>query len=234
MPNHCGNNLEISADPKNKESLKQLKDFVKKSIVKNEKEDACEDLTFTFQGVVPMPKELDIPSPARDEYEDQALANIKKYGYSDWYEWRHANWGTKWDAYDDYIGENLKDFVCMSFDTAWAPPIPYYEALAAKYPLLTIEVDYYESGCDFAGKQFYEEGILIDEEEMTYGKWEFLENNDSWWEWKAEQAEEGDLGDLDDFKEHYGDIWEIMNDKDKKDIKKLIKSYKNEEANSES
>ena len=233
MPNHCGNSIEISADLKNRESLKQLKDFVDKSIVK--KEDAYEDLTLTFQGAVPMPKELlNISTPTLEKDKDKAKANTEKYGYSNWYDWRCGNWGTKWDAYDVYISENLKDYVCMSFDTAWAPPIPYYEALAAKYPLLTIEVEYYESGCDFAGKQFYEEGILIDDEEMTYGLWEFRENNESWWDYKAEQAEEGDLGDLDDFKEHHGDIWEIMNDKDRKDIEELIKSYKNEEANSES
>ena len=30
----------------------------------------------------------------------QAIENIAKYGYKDWYDWSIDNWGTKWNAYE--------------------------------------------------------------------------------------------------------------------------------------
>ena len=63
-----------------------------------------------------------------------AYENIEKYGCATWYEWRNANWDTKWNAYEvDYKGRHdEKDFstVVVEFLTAWAPPSPIYENIA--------------------------------------------------------------------------------------------------------
>lgn len=51
--------------------------------------------------------------------------NIRKYGYVDWYGWCRDNWGTKWNACEVCIDDNL-----ISFQTAWCVPDPILEAFA--------------------------------------------------------------------------------------------------------
>ena len=60
----------------------------------------------------------------------------EKYGYTDWYDWACKNWGTKWNACHCSIVDNDH----ISFDTAWAAPVPIFEALAKRYPDRTITV----------------------------------------------------------------------------------------------
>ena len=222
MPNYCNNTLEVSVDPKDREALKQFENFVKTSLVEW-KEDG--EMRFTFDGVVPMPKELDIPSrfPKSDELEALEKANIEKYGHPNWYDWRCEKWGTKWDAVDTYINsEPYLDYIMVSFDTAWSPPIPYYEALSKKYPLLSISVEYGECGMDFAGIAKYEGGELISSEETTYSLYEFTNDNDYWWE-NMEYALEDGSWTLEEFKDMCSDVWAVMDEKDRKDLVNLFK-----------
>lgn len=44
----------------------------------------------------------------------------KQCGEVSWYNWRIKNWGTKWNATNDYIDE---DALVMEFETAWDAPI---------------------------------------------------------------------------------------------------------------
>ena len=68
----------------------------------------------------------------------QYLNNIATYGYANWYNWRLANWGTKWNAYESYIdGDGA---IC--FQTAWSGVPDLIAQLAAKFPSLTIEYDF--------------------------------------------------------------------------------------------
>jgi hypothetical protein len=88
----------------------------------------------------------------------QEAANIDAHGYKNWYDFCVAEWGTKWDVgnEDSYI-EVTKDSVAedkwylnFSFDSAWAPPIEIYEAIAEAGH--EIEAYYYEPGMAFCGK----------------------------------------------------------------------------------
>lgn len=76
--------------------------------------------------------------------------NIKKYGHIDWYGWCRDNWGTKWNASEVYIDNNV-----ITFQTAWCVPDPIFEAFAYicdRYNV-TFEGEYadenmgYNSGC---------------------------------------------------------------------------------------
>lgn len=74
---------------------------------------------------------------------------VKKYGAASAYDWHCKNWGTKWNAcHEDKPAYNshtkAKAEVIYRFDTAWAPPIPVYEAASKKFPNVTIDV--YEEG----------------------------------------------------------------------------------------
>jgi hypothetical protein len=66
----------------------------------------------------------------------------------DWYEWRVANWGTKWNGYDGRISDDGSTF---TFDTAWAPPLPIIKKLA-ELTGQTFILQYIEYGMFFCGQ----------------------------------------------------------------------------------
>lgn len=66
------------------------------------------------------------------------INNIRKYGYSTWYEWRIANWGTKWNSHSVYIINNNE----IEFDTAWSCPVPILVELSNQFKDVEIEVEY--------------------------------------------------------------------------------------------
>jgi hypothetical protein len=66
-----------------------------------------------------------------------AIENEKKYGHSDWYGWRANNWGTKWNAYNVHIEEEI-----LSFDTAWSAPELVIRALSIIFPDIIIKHEF--------------------------------------------------------------------------------------------
>lgn len=73
------------------------------------------------------------------------------------YDWRLANWGTKWDVADVELMEKMEisgeeDVAWFSFCcwTAWGPPIPVWDALLALG--IDVEADYLDEGGLFEGK----------------------------------------------------------------------------------
>lgn len=86
--------------------------------------------------------------------------NYIQYGFTTWYNWRVANWGTKWSAYEvDADRPNAM----ISFNTAWSTPMPIFEELSRKFPDLSIHFAY---TCEFmgdsAGHGTFENGNLVD------------------------------------------------------------------------
>ena len=60
----------------------------------------------------------------------QAIDNLLNYGATTWYDWSIKNWGTKWNSYDSWKGDDHG----FQFSTAWSAPHPVLDALAKKYP----------------------------------------------------------------------------------------------------
>ena len=94
-----------------------------------------------------------LPTPKRDDGE---LSD-------DWWDYRVANWGTKWDfgGEDQFIiVKQDENKVICSYDTAWSPPIGLYERLQLLG--FKVEATYFEPGMGFAGRwidgddQYYE------------------------------------------------------------------------------
>jgi len=152
MPNWCMNHLEIThSDPaKMEEALIAWKsggflDY----FIPVPYELRCE----TIAGRLDWEKFLN-----KDHYRDidRAIreANKKYLGFESWYEWRLANWGTKWDVgHASEHGEppELKDNVLtVNFDSAWAPPVDAYETLHEMG--FQITAYYWEPGLCFGGK----------------------------------------------------------------------------------
>ena len=178
MPNWTFNDLKVETtewlyeDKKEKkEAKKQLDEFVESSVKKEEEElsEKGEERVFSFQGVVPMPKELQITSPAHtDEEKAQAEINLKKYGAKDWYDWCNLNWGTKWDACNSHITDECRDdkyyeyHIRIAFDTAWCPPYEYLHKATQKYPLLRFTCQVEEESEAFLGNLICQWGKLVD------------------------------------------------------------------------
>jgi len=117
--------------------------------------DALTNGTF-FSEFVPVPKQL-VETVASSQT-DEALtkANIEKFGYASWYDFCVNEWGTKWDTecHSVDIYEEHPDTLEAVFDTAWAPPVPFYEKLERMG--FQVEAKYYEPGMGFTG--MYSEG----------------------------------------------------------------------------
>lgn len=89
-----------------------------------------------------------------------SIENEQKYGYRNWYDWSIANWGTKWNSYDNiYLTPES-----IQFDTAWSTPFPVMCELSKKFPNLIVEVFYADedigSNC---GSYTLKEGNLVSE-----------------------------------------------------------------------
>ena len=89
-------------------------------------------------------------------------AKFKKEG-SDWYNWRLANWGTKWEVESRVVQED-KELVEYGFDSAWAPPMGWLTKVGPQFPKLSFRLWYAEGGCDFGGVYTVEDDHASNEE----------------------------------------------------------------------
>lgn len=137
MPNWCYNNLDITATTdEQKAVLEQVS-----------KAEPAEGFIGMFLPLPEILKDTTSPTPQDiDEVQQQAM--IAQTGYDNWYDWQVANWGTKWDPElidCDFDGETLS----VSFDSAWSPPIAFYEWLVEQG--YEVSANYYEPGMDLGG-----------------------------------------------------------------------------------
>jgi len=139
MPNWCSNGLELAhKDPAMIERAKA----------------ALANNAF-FQEFVPCPDELNNPEASsfggdNAEAKDALRQQLReKYGYESWYDWNIAHWGTKWDCGDASV-EVVDGILKASFETAWSPPVTFYEALVEQG--FEVKAYYYEPGMCFVGK----------------------------------------------------------------------------------
>lgn len=83
------------------------------------------------------------------DYGKKICDNVKLYGYKDWYDWSINNWGTKWNAKQTEIQDNV-----IYFETAWDDVRCLIFELSKQYPDYTFEFEYSNEdlgvGCGFA------------------------------------------------------------------------------------
>jgi hypothetical protein len=86
-----------------------------------------------------------------------------------WYNWRIANWGTKWDLAQGELSfteivpndDPAKPFdwrIGLGFQTAWSPALDLFEKISEQYPEVYIEYRYIEEGMSFFGITTFEGG----------------------------------------------------------------------------
>lgn len=100
------------------------------------------------------PKEIArlVEAYERHEMLSEFAPNPNGKDSEDWYSHNINEWGTKWDTGGtaDMIHEQTDDEVFVSFDTAWSPPVRFYEVMEELG--WEIEAYYYEPGMAFCGK----------------------------------------------------------------------------------
>jgi hypothetical protein len=140
MPNWTNNTIELRHDDP---------DMIERAYV------ALSEGKF-FNEFLPCPKELcETVSGsvekgyATELHEFQMELNVKYFGYRDWYSWSNAKWGTKWEAAEPFISGHDSNYLTASFDTAWSPPIRFYEHLQELG--FVVRAYYYEPGMAFCG-----------------------------------------------------------------------------------
>lgn len=91
------------------------------------------------------------PQPDYPGYSD---TQIKGSGMPDWWNWRVANWGTKWDVGGEGCDSTRIDpnTITFNFDTAWSPPLAALEGSEG----FDYEIQYYEPGMAFVGETYRE------------------------------------------------------------------------------
>jgi len=79
----------------------------------------------------------------------------------DWYAWRCAHWGTKWDVSVPELLEESETTLKYRFDTAWSPPCAAIVTISQQFPKLTFEIEYSEPGMCFEGTFVARNGVVI-------------------------------------------------------------------------
>ena len=161
MPNHCYNRVTFYAQYDGDKACDQIAKL--KEIFEGES---------VFPQIISEPDWANIPLMSKDvkgivydrgkvgelpQYVDGALGGktlqFKSTGRQDdrWYDWRLANWDTKWDAYDVSIDDDDPENLEVSFNTAWAPPEAICNRIREDYPDVSVSWFYDEPGCELAG-----------------------------------------------------------------------------------
>jgi hypothetical protein len=151
MPNWTDNNITFRGSP---EAIQELWLI----FTVNEK---------PFQAIRPCPEELLNPLPALNTDEEEARL-VEKYGHSDWYNWRVANWGTKWDAADLDVSpimsawgeEKSFDITC---NTAWAPPTELMCYITEKWPEIVVIGSYIQEEAPCWRNLYSAQGGIVDD-----------------------------------------------------------------------
>lgn len=150
------------------------------------------------------------------------IGNEPDYNPEDWYEHNRRWFGTKWDVYKDECNlEITEDCINMSPSTAWSPPVPFCITMADKYDV-TVEISYFESGGDFAGKVTVRNGSVT-EDEYKYMEGLFVLDTDNFW-YELEQFYFPT--DIDKTPEEYiAEEFPYLNDRDRETAVEKYKLY---------
>lgn len=189
---------------------------------------------LTIQGA-DVPKIIDIMKNSDSIFEsligtDPAVSKP----IQDWYN-HNINWfGTKWDVAQDqiyWIDTNDSTFLSVSFETAWSPPVPFFETLCNKYNISGASLKYAEYGMNFSGVVDFDGHDTSSIEYDSCSEGVYRHNPESFWDEIDSNlnycAEEGE--DIDAVLQQY----EYLNEYDRETLINKYKSIQNELANNQ-
>lgn len=70
-----------------------------------------------------------------------------------WYNWRVANWGTKWEVQAEITSHSVEGgWINLSFESAWSPPVEALDYWASQSTHRQFNIRYIEWGMAFCGE----------------------------------------------------------------------------------
>jgi len=196
MPNWCSNIVYVKGTAEVREKIEEI--FSKEE---------------PFAEVMPEPNydEVAVPwslhkvlSAKRNEIE---LEEPKPGRKNAWYDWRIANWGTKWEPDGEVyaIADNLdsgEEVLNLSLYTAWGPPEGIFKELSKMEGVEEVVSHFYEPAMEFVGIKFYQDGDAVDELDLELEDYtELLE--------KADNKEKENLTEEDRWVQNLADLFDI-------------------------
>ena len=145
MPNHVYNTVKLTGNYDDLHILKKLLSMPQPIQLAEGRLD-FQDINF-YSLISPdesIWEEYNGPEP-----KGRSLEESLKFASNHWYDWNIRNWGTKWNAYDASVSDNLSDesvksyYIKYEFNTAWSPPEGIMKALAKKIYELKLNVSFY-------------------------------------------------------------------------------------------
>jgi hypothetical protein len=160
MPNWCSNEVTVYAN--SREDLTRLLAMATHPVEgDDDSDDAIPNLSpFRMESIHTTPRELmENNKPSGGEQLQNAIAGNTNYEYDNWYDWRVANWGTKWDMdnveLDTVVptgGEISKQYSFnLVYQTAWSPNIEFWKYVCNMGPFI-VEMRYIEEGLGYIGE----------------------------------------------------------------------------------
>lgn len=142
MPNWCSNELTVSGEQK------QIAKFRKLAEQKNKD---GEKQALSLGNFYPEPDytKVAVYSTFKGLSGDKRDKPVKPDRA--WYDWRLQHWGTKWELSNVELIDEDTEYLVYGFDTAWSPPVEWFEKVAKDYPELTFRLKYEEEGVGFMG-----------------------------------------------------------------------------------
>lgn len=128
------------------------------------------------------------------------LHNITEYGCKTWYEWRCANWGTKWNAYEIWLTRSNE----IEFQTAWSGVPGLMGLLAKQFPEVEFHYIYADENCGYNTGKYHFFGDVVEDlspEDDSAEAWElvftlgvadrdeYTQQPDGSWRWNEEDEE---------------------------------------------
>ena len=95
----------------------------------------------------------------------------------DWYSWRCAHWGTKWDVSElsihPVVRASTGRYMEITFETVSSPPLPVTRAMGEMFPDVEITHTYGEPGMGFGGTYQLYRGKVEIEDNCTFAETEW-------------------------------------------------------------
>lgn len=161
MPNHVTQRLKLKGTKKDLQAIADL-------VTTHTRE---ESNAFDHNKILPMPAALRNTESASGGTEEEVAYrkalyadNMKKYGFSNWYDWANEVWGTKWGCYDCSRVDNTE----YTFNSAWGPATNIIVELSAKFPKVEMELSYADEGGGFIGICSIWRGEVQSEDELDW------------------------------------------------------------------
>lgn len=119
MPNVCDNRLAISGPPN--------------AVLELVRSVEGPEEPFDFETLIPVPAEMSGPDAQQPGESGLPL----------WYEWARTHWGVKWNAWGGRRqGYGRTGRVRYRFFTAYGPPDAFLDHVAAKWPQVTMRLEF--------------------------------------------------------------------------------------------